>query len=269
MKFKEFTTGLVPRDTTTPSRLFEENCAEYRNLSFEVTNKGATALTVTGFGGWDSIGEKLYSSVFGVIATPTDLQNNVTAEAQNNVGIRLRRLELVGTASGGSISANSTGIISTNIDDCQIFWCDATRASGTGDAEVFGIFKGSIEAISNTFELVTDATGKTPWLDCRAYGFMATEIINTGSQTLTTLSIEIRRHVLGSIAVIPFTSAVGAASTDSNPTRLIQRVRVGSSPASAPGGRNIVDWQIVDAHSIRFAITPTTAQLTFRGILKG
>lgn len=268
MKFKEFRTGLTLRNNTTPERLFEEPCSEYKTAALDIINYGLSQINVTGFGGWDSIGEKLYSSVYGRIASSVDFQNNLTAETQNNVAIRFRRFENINSVVPGAIAAGQRGIILTNVDDCQIFWFNVTQTTvgSTGDVETLGILKGALEGVTSLFEVVTDATGKTGWVDCRAYGAMCFDVTNTGSQTQGSLQIETRRHPDGVSSLFSFSSANFIASS---PVSRFQRSRSGSPSAASAGGRTVVDWLVDEAHSVRFVTLPITGQLTVRGVLKG
>jgi hypothetical protein len=266
MQYKEFRSGLVDINTPTASRLFEETCSGYRILSFDVVNSGSTALTITNFGGWDSLAQKLYSNVYSQIAASLEFQNSLTAEAQNNMSIRFRRFENISTSTPGSIAAGTRGLICTLIDDCQIFWCNAARPSGSGAAEALGIFKGALEGVSSLFEVVTDNTGKTPWIDCRAYGSIGFEVVNTGSQTQTAFTVEIRRHPEGGNSSVALFQANFSAT---NPLVRYQRIRSDNGTAQTPGGRSIVDFNIEEAHSIRFTTLPITGQLGIKGVLKG
>ena len=139
------------------------------------------------------------------------------------------------------------------------------RQSGTVPAQIAGIFKGGLEGISSLFEVAT-VSGTSTWIDCRAYGYAAFEVVNTGGTTLTNFSVEIRRHPLGNSNSV---SLNASNLVESNPIRRLQRVRSLNPTTLVASGIAQVDFDITEAHSIRFVIAFTSAQCTIRGVLKG
>ena len=283
MKYKEFQSGLltVPENLTAASwdtgigiERFEETCAEHTIVALDVINRGTSGLMIRDFQGWDSLAQKLYSPVRTITAQKADFISGTGGSAQNfdNAAIRLKRTEnitsIVNTYGTNSfIAAGARGSVVVSVADIQIMVMQFQRQVTPGDMEVMGIFKGSLEGISNLFQVATTA-GTSDWVDCRSYGFVGLELENTGSVAYTTFSVEIRRHPLGISSSLPVNAAPFASA--SVPRRL-QRIRI-QNPSLLPAGeRSQVDLDMTEAHSIRFIVTSASGspQATIRGVLKG
>jgi hypothetical protein len=266
MKYKEFQTGLIPIIFTN-QRFFEETCGEYSTVSMEIVNRGTTVMDVRLIGGWDSIAAKIAtSSVYGITVNQTDFSSTpqLTAAGQNNVAIRLIRAE--GISSAGQVAANNAQAgIYMSTADMQIFYFNAGR-TGTGDAEAYGIFKGSLEGISTLFQTATITNGNpSAWIDCRAYSTMSFELHNTGATALSGLQGARRRHAL---ITSPTQIVFGLTDTFStNPMDIIQQVRNAPTGAATATGRTAIDINVGDLHSIQFSVASGTCVV--RGVLKG
>jgi len=262
MKHKEFQTGILEATAGAPDSQVRETCAEYKTFAVDILNHTGTALTLISLLGYDSLGQLLYSPVYGGIAGASDFSGNITATSLNNLAVRLKRLEGAG---GGNIPAGFSAVFYSSIADSQIVSMQFRQTSGSGTFEVMGLFKGSIEGISNLFE-VTTAIGVSAWVDCRAYGYTGFEVVNSGSVALTSCSAEVRRHPLGTSDGLGLNFAPFA---ETNPMRRLQRIRNLNPATLTVGNRSQIDLDITEAHSIRFVIAPTNAQATIRGVLKG
>ena len=281
MKYKEFQSGLitVPEnliaaswDTGVGIERFEETCAEYNIVSLDVINRGTSGLMIRDFQGWDSLAQKLYSPIRTITAQKADFISSSGASAVNgnNLAIRLKRTEnitsIVNTYGTNSfIAAGARGIVLASVADMQIMAMQFQRQVTPGDMEVMGIFKGALEGISNVFSVTTTA-GTSDWVDCRAYGYAGFEVINNGGTALTSCSVDIRRHPLG---INDLFSLNAAPFVEENPVRRIQRIRNNNPATITSGLTGRVDFDVTEAHSIRFVIAPTNAQVIVRGILKG
>jgi len=278
MKYKEFQSGeievpvaasVAAWNTGAAITSYEETCSEHTIAAFDILNTGSAQLFLRLLGGWDSLAQKLYSPVYGAIGFFAALASD-TADVNITLAIRLKRTEGLSAVSNAygnnaAVAANSRAIILTSVADVQILLIQLQRQSGTVPAQIAGIFKGGLEGISSLFE-VTTVGGTSAWIDCRAYGYAGFEVLNTGGTTLTNFSVEIRRHPLGtsnsvSLNLAPF--------VEFNPIKRTQRIRNLNPGTLTVGNRGQVDFDITEAHSIRFVVAFTSAQATIRGVLKG
>ena len=281
MKYKEFQSGAIEVPSSSVAAWntgaaisrYTETCAEHTIAAFDVVNRDVSNQLFFRFlSGWDSLAQRLYSPVFGAIASFVEITQGSATTAENAVtqSQRMKRVENITQLSNAygnnsAIPANQRGTVLCSVADVQLLDMQFQRQAGSGDVEILGIFKGGLEGISSLFE-VTTVGGTSAWIDCRAYGYAGFEVLNTGGTTLTDFSVEIRRHPLGtsnsvSLNLAPF--------VESNPVKRIQRIRNLNPGTLTVGDRGQVDFDITEAHSIRFVLTPTNAQATIRGILKG
>lgn len=281
MKYKEFQSGAIEVPSSSVAAWntgaaisrYTETCAEHTIAAFDVVNRDVSNQLFFRFlSGWDSLAQRLYSPVFGTIAGFLEItQGSVTAgENSGNLSHRMKRVENITQLSNAygnnsAIPANQRGTVFCSVADVQILEMQLQRQAGSGDVEILGIFKGGLEGISSLFE-VTTVGGTSAWIDCRAYAYAAFEVVNTGGETLTNFSVEIRRHPLGTSNSV---SLNASNFVESNPIRRLQRVRSLNPTTLVASGIAQVDFDITEAHSIRFVIAFTSAQCTIRGVLKG
>jgi len=280
MQYKEFDFGDTEIAAATAAQwntgfgiaTLQQSCPEHLTCGIEI-QATIQDVFIRFIGGHDSLSQQLYSSVYSTTRYFGDSAFALgSAESASNVSIRLKIVEGVfliadsyGTAA--KIAVNTSGFFYFSTADMQDCFIQLQAKTAGAIARPIGILKGSLEGISAFFEVVTDATGFTSFVDCRAYGFAGFEVKNTGSVNFTGFQIEFRRHSQGVVSIQSFSAG---SLISSNPISRLQRVRGSFAPATLPAGSSIaIDYNISDIHSFRFKVLPTTAQATIKGILKG
>lgn len=286
MRYKTFDFGETPIPFSTVAEWdsgkgiiqLTETCAEYSTCSIGIQAIGAN-INPRFLGGWDTLGQFLYSNVYGTTGLKDQLSTagGFHGEATNNVAKRLRRVQntytisnsygancLVSTTAGGGTG----GLIYCSVVDCSIILLQIQSQLSGASARVLGNFKGSAEGISTLFDGVTIG-GFSDWIDCKNYGSCTVELVNSGSPSLTNVSFGTRAHELGAIFLQSLTTTAALPFTSNNPIRILQEVRRNNPSSLTPTASSQLSLDVTHAHSFRFQITPTNAQVTYRGVLQG
>lgn len=262
MQYKEFQTGVIQTGISN-QRLFEETCREYSIASMDIINLSASAMRLSEVGGW--VSQSAYGKAVNINIDRSNYFADYTAETQSNPSISLINTKGIGTNPSGTIAANNQASMAFSTKDIQIMFMNTER-SAIGNAEVKGIFKGSIEGISKTF-YIPSVTPASPsgWIDCRAYSTMSVDVVNLSNANIAPFTISWRRHKDnipsgGNVSSVSITGSF-ANYFNVNPVGRLQRIREVASHSA------VLDLNVFDLHSIQFSVPQNSCQL--QGILKG